>query len=148
MRSIENFILRQHHVAFFVGDLEESIAFYQETFGFRLCFIGYVEVANERVAMLKLKDMVLELLCVPELTTQQIRASCLNTNTHVSFMVTDVAEARKCLEDNPRVTFEEADIRVVPGVGPMDLLVTFFRGPNGERIELLQDKNMCSLEEL
>lgn len=146
MKNIEDLVLRQHHVAFFVGNLEESIAFYEELFGFRLCFTGHVEAANEDVAMLKLKDMVLELLSVPGLTTEQLRRNCLNTNTHVSFMVTDVAEAKARLEDDPRVTFEEADIRVVPNIGPMDLLVTFFRGPNGERIELLQDKNGFNFE--
>ena len=131
---IEELVLRQHHVAVFVGDMERSIRFYQRCFGFRLCLTGYVEAAHERVAMLKLKDIVLELLSVDEWPTERLRTACLNTNTHFSIMVSDVAEA-----------FEEADIRRVPNVGPMDLLVAFLRGPDGERIELLQDRNNAVL---
>lgn len=145
MKSIEDLIIRQHHVAFFVGDLKKSIDFYKECFGFELCLTGHVDVANEDVAMLKLKNMVLELLSVPGLTTEEIRRACLNTNTHFSFMVTDVDQAKARLLDDPRIEFEEEKIRDVPGIGPMNLRVTFFRGPDGERIELLQDKNMCDL---
>lgn len=141
MASIEDLVIRQHHCAIFVGDIERSIAFYKRCFGFELCLTGYVEVAHEQVAMLKLKDMVLELLSVKEWPTERLRAACLNTNTHFSLMVTDVTEARQRLEQEEGVTFEEPDIRNVPAVGPMDLRVTFLRGPDGERIELLQDKN-------
>ena len=142
---IEELVLRQHHVAVFVGDMERSIRFYQRCFGFRLCLTGYVEAAHERVAMLKLKDIVLELLSVDEWPTERLRTACLNTNTHFSIMVSDVAEARRRLEQDPELTFEEADIRRVPNGGPMDLLVAFLRGPDGERIELLQDRNNAVL---
>ena len=142
---IEELVLRQHHVAVFVGDMERSIRFYQRCFGFRLCLTGYVEAAHERVAMLKLKDIVLELLSVDEWPTERLRTACLNTNTHFSIMVSDVAEARRRLEQDPELTFEEEDIRRVPNVGPMDLLVAFLRGPDGERIELLQDRNNAVL---
>ena len=142
---IEELVLRQHHVAVFVGDMERSIRFYQRCFGFRLCLTGYVEAAHERVAMLKLKDIVLELLSVDEWPTERLRTACLNTNTHFSLMVSDVAEARRRLEQDPELTFEEADIRRGPNVGPMDLLVAFLRGPDGERIELLQDRNNAVL---
>ena len=142
---IEELVLRQHHVAVFVGDMERSIRFYQRCFGFRLCLTGYVEAAHERVAMLKLKDIVLELLSVDEWPTERLRTACLNTNTHFSIMVSDVAEARRRLEQDPELTFEEADIRRVPNVGPKDLLVAFLRGPDGERIELLQDRNNAVL---
>lgn len=142
---IEELVLRQHHVAVFVGDMERSIRFYQRCFGFRLCLTGYVEAAHERVAMLKLKDIVLELLSVDEWPTERLRTACLNTNTHFSIMVSDVAEARRRLEQDPELTFEEADIRRVPNVVPMDLLVAFLRGPDGERIELLQDRNNAVL---
>lgn len=142
---IEELVLRQHHVAVFVGDMERSIQFYQRCFGFRLCLTGYVEAAHERVAMLKLKDIVLELLSVDEWPTERLRTACLNTNTHFSLMVSDVAEARRRLEQDPELTFEEADIRRVPNVSPMDLLVAFLRGPDGERIELLQDRNNAVL---
>lgn len=140
-KNINDLIIRQHHVAFFVGDLERSIKFYQDTFGFELCITGHVDIANEDVAMLKLKNMVLELLCVPGLTTEKIREAAMNTSTHFSFMVTDVEEAKRRLLDNESVQFEEEQIRIVPNIGPMDLKVTFFRGPDGERIELLQDLN-------
>lgn len=98
---IEELVLRQHHVAVFVGDMERSIRFYQRCFGFRLCLTGYVEAAHERVAMLKLKDIVLELLSVDEWPTERLRTACLNTNTHFSLMVSDVAEARRRLEQDP-----------------------------------------------
>lgn len=40
---------------------------------------------------------------------------------------------------HPKVTCEEAEIRNVPNLGDMDLLVTFFRGINGERFEIMQN---------
>ena len=42
------------------------------------CLTGYVEAAHERVAMLKLKDIVLELLSVDEWPTERLRTACLN----------------------------------------------------------------------
>ena len=143
--GIDQLIIRQHHVAFFVGNLERSVAFYKRCFGFELCITGHVNVANEAVVMLKGHGMVLELLSVPGLTTEMIRENCMNTNTHMSFMVSDVAEAKRILSDDPDVTFEELEIRVVPNIGPMDLRVTFLRGPDGERLELLQDLNMTEM---
>lgn len=138
-------LVRFHHVAFFVGDLQEAIRFYEELFGFRLCFTGYVQVANEQVAMLKWNNMVLELLKVPELDNEELRRRNEKIQTHVSFMVKDVAEAKQRLLARQDVHFEEETIRVVPDIGPLDLRVTFFRGPNGERIELLEDKNSCEI---
>ena len=58
-------VVTTHHTAFFVADLEESVQFYQETFGFEVLYYGVVEVAHERLAMLRLGNFTLELLWVP-----------------------------------------------------------------------------------
>lgn len=132
-------VIAPHHVAFFVADLEESVRFYQEVFGFEVLYYGVVEVANERLAMLKLQDMTLELLWVPTHTLEELREKYLQVDHHFAFLVDDIHEAKAKLLKHPKVVCEEAEIRNVPNLGDMDLLVTFFRGINGERFEIMQN---------
>lgn len=132
-------VVTPHHTAFFVADLEESVQFYQEVFGFEVLYYGVVEVANERLAMLRLKDFTLELLWVPTHTLEELREKYLQVDHHFAFLVDDIYAAKEKLLKHPKVTCEEAEIRNVPNLGDMDLLVTFFRGINGERFEIMQN---------
>lgn len=132
-------VIAPHHTAFFVADLEESVQFYQEVFGFEVLYYGVVEVANERLAMLRLKDFTLELLWVPTHTLEELREKYLQVDHHFAILVDDIYAVKEKLLKHPKVTCEEAEIRNVPNLGDMDLLVTFFRGINGERFEIMQN---------
>ena len=74
---VGNHVITPHHTAFFVANLEESVQFYQEVFDFELLYYGVVEVANERLAMLRLKDFTLELLWIPTYTLEELRQKYL-----------------------------------------------------------------------
>ena len=132
-------VVTTHHTAFFVADLEESVQFYQETFGFEVLYYGVVEVAHERLAMLRLGNFTLELLWVPTHTPEELREKYLQVDHHFAILVDDIHAVKEKLLKHPKVTCEEAEIRSVPNLGDMDLLVTFFRGINGERYEIMQN---------
>ena len=127
-----------HHVAFFVADLEESVQFYQEVFGFEVLYYGVVEIANERLAMLQFKNMTLELLWVPTHTLEELREKYLAVDHHFALEVDDIDAVKEILLRHPKVTCEEDEIRNVPNLGGVDMRVTFFRGINGERFEIMQ----------
>ena len=128
-----------HHCAFFVADLEESVQFYQEVFGFEVLYYGVVEIANERLAMLRYKNLTLELLWVPTHTVEELREKYLAVDHHIAFEVDDIEAVKARLLKHPKITCEEAEIRNVPNLGGIDMRVTFFRGINGERFEIMQN---------
>jgi len=132
-------VVTPHHTAFFVSNLEESVQFYQEVFGFEVLYYGVVEVANERLAMLRLGGFTLELLWVPTHTREELREKYLQVDHHFAFLVDDIHQVKSKLLKHPGITCEEAQIRNVPNLGDMDLLVTFFRGIDGERFEIMQN---------
>ena len=57
----------------------------------------------------------------------------------LAILVDDIHAVKEKLLKHPKVTCEEAEIRSVPTLADMDLLVTFFRGINGERFEIMQN---------
>ena len=135
---IGNHVNTVHHCAFFVADLEESVKFYQEVFGFEVLYYARVEVANERLAMLRYKNLTLELLWVPTHTVEELREKYLAVDHHIAFEVDDIEAVKAKLLTHPQITCEEAQIRNVPNLGGVDMRVTFFRGINGERFEIMQ----------
>lgn len=137
--SVSDYVMYPHHVGFFCSDLEETVKFYTEIFGFELLIYGDVEVANERLAMLKLGDMVLEALWVPNTSPTELYERALCVSNHFAIMVSDIDAVKAKLLKHPKIVFEEEEIRNVPNIGDMDLRVTFFRGINGERVEIMQN---------
>lgn len=139
--SVKGYVVGAHHIGFFCSNLDETVKFYTEIFGFELLFCATVEVANERLAMMKLGNMLIEALCVPGMTREALYKKAMNVDTHFAILVTDIDEVKARLLNDPRIKFEEAEIRHTPNVGSMDNRVTFFRGLDGERVEILQDLN-------
>ena len=136
---IGNHVETVHHVAFFVADLEETVQFYQEVFGFEVMYYGVVEIANERLAMLRYRNLTLELLWVPTHTVEELREKYLAVDHHIAFEVDDIDAVKAKLLKHPKITCEEPEIRNVPDLGGIDMRVTFFRGINGERFEIMQN---------
>jgi catechol 2,3-dioxygenase-like lactoylglutathione lyase family enzyme len=124
------------HIALFVSDLERSIKFYNELFGFEVLdrnkeihnialesFKDYLFEASEDLEWVKLKtgnDVVLELIYCN-------RPLIVNELNHVAFTVTNLNDIIKKI--NPMI---EAQTN-----GKIKLL--FFRDYDGNLIELVED---------
>jgi catechol 2,3-dioxygenase-like lactoylglutathione lyase family enzyme len=137
--DVSQYVDSMHHVGFFCSNLEETVKFYADTFGFEVECYGDVEVADEKVAMLRLGNIILEALWVPNISHDELYKKALCVDNHFSIMVKDIDAVKEILIRHPKVVFEEEEIRNVPNIGDMDLRVTFFRGINGERVEIMQN---------
>jgi extradiol dioxygenase family protein len=137
--SVKDYVTSMHHVGFFCADLEETVKFYTDIFGFKVMLYGEVKSKNERLAMLQLGGLILEILWLPNNSLADLRERSKVFLTHFSLMVTDIEAVKSKLLKHPKVVFEEAEIRYTPNIGGADYQVTFFRGINGERVELMQN---------
>jgi len=127
------------HTNIFVRNLEEAIKFYETVFGFELLFIHGKKSDQVRLGMLKLNNCFLE-LSEPLTCKDAIIPAAQASRNHTGIFVSDINEAVKrigaygCEIDEPGIIFVENF-----GDTGVDLQVVFFRGPNGEFIELLQE---------
>jgi catechol 2,3-dioxygenase-like lactoylglutathione lyase family enzyme len=137
--SVKEYVTSMHHVGFFCADLEETVKFYTDIFGFKVMIYGEVKSVNERLAMLQHGGLILEILWVPNTSLADLYEKAKGVSTHFSLMVTDIEAVKSRLLKHPKIVFEEAEIRYTPNIGDADYRVTFFRGINGERVELMQD---------
>ena len=133
------------HVAVYVTDLEKAIEFYQEVLEFDLQFQLYNESDGLKIAMLKLGDLAVELLEPPTdretlLPKEKVIDGARSTINHFALLVTDIQKSMDHIKSFG-YEFEDRGIYHVPNFGreTLDLNVAFFRGPNGERIELFQE---------
>jgi len=136
------------HVGIYVLDREKAIEFYEKVLDFKLLYRVDNESDGLKIAMLQLGNCVVEVLEPPEdtgvLPPQCARGNLIpsaqNTANHLAITVTDIDEAMKKVSDHG-YEFENRMAYHVPNFGGnnLDLRVSFFRGPNGERIELFQE---------
>ena len=128
-----------NHIGIYVINREESIRFYEDVLGFKLLFKVDNESDGLLIAMLKLNNCFIELLEPPQ-NKDTIVSSANSTVNHVGITVSDIDAALKHIESFG-YTVENRGIYDVPRFGSVniDLRVAFFRGPNGERIELFQE---------
>lgn len=118
------------HVGVVVSDAEKSASFYVETLGYEV--IEKLEDARLKAVYLKKGDQVVELLEYLGPEKQQRRAGVID---HLAYRVADlekvVAELREkgieLLLESPRLVF-----------GGRKKIV-FFAGPDGERLELVEE---------
>jgi lactoylglutathione lyase len=137
--SVKDYVTSMHHVGFFCADLEETVNFYTDIFGFKVMLYGDVKSKDERLAMLQLGGLILEILWLPNTSLADLRERAKGVLTHFSIMVTNIEAVKSKLLKHPQVVFEETEIRYTPNIGGADYRVTFFRGINGERVEIMQD---------
>lgn len=126
------------HVGIYCIDREESIAFYREHLGFSLDFCVEVQAGNGflKIACLRQNNFTLELLQLVD--SSQVKKEAEQTWNHFAVYVKDIKKAITDLEATGRVVFEPGGILNVPGFGKEDVKAAFFRGINGERIELIE----------
>ena len=135
------------HTGIYVTDREKAIEFYVDVLDFDLLFRVDNESDGLLIAMLQLGDCFIEVLETPaevgvlpsQCARENIIPSANSTSNHVAITVTDIEKAMEKVRSFG-YEFEDRGVYHVPNFGSdkLDLNVSFFRGPNGERIELFQ----------
>jgi catechol 2,3-dioxygenase-like lactoylglutathione lyase family enzyme len=138
------------HIGIYVTDREKAIEFYEKVLDFELLFRVDNESDGLLIAMLKLGNCFIEVLETPaeigvlpsQCARDNIVPSAGSTSNHVGITVTDIEKAMERVRSFG-YEFESRGPYDVPCFGSesLDLKVVFFRGPNGERIELFQEIN-------
>lgn len=146
--------LNYQHAGVYCRDIDASIAFYEEVLGCRLLFKSDAMEGDKPLKMAWIKGMgtVLELLEFEDKSTCDAAAQCLN---HLALRVDDMDEFVAFLNEkgvaieagpfDPPLSFdrplgpEDADVFTTYGDAGAQLRIMFFRGPSGERFEVLQD---------
>ncbi len=119
-----------HHVGVVVENLEEAVRFYVETLGLSLESRADLPEKNLRLAFLGGAGGRVELL---EYRGPKASTAGRGTVDHVALAVKDLEPAIASLEEAGI-----ADRDAAPRPGPGGRRIFFFRGPSGERIELVE----------
>ena len=151
--------LTLQHAGIYCRDIEESIAFYEDVLGCRLMFRSDAMEGDKPLKMAWMRGMgtAFELLECEDKSTCDAAADCLN---HLALRVADMdafvahlAGKGVQLEAgpfDPPLEFDrplqpqDADLFTTFGDAGTQLNIMFFRGPGGERFEVLQD-NIAAL---
>ena len=135
----DNLFLGYSHIGIYVTNREEAIRFYETVLGFKLLYKVDNESDGLLIAMLQLGNCYIEVLEPPE-NKNLIVSGAKSTVNHIGITVTDIDAALAHVKSYG-YEFEDRGIYDVPKFGreDLDLKVAFFRGPNGERIELFQE---------
>lgn len=131
-----------HHIGIYVIDREESIKFYEEMLGFHHEFSFEVEANNGflKIACVRQGDFRVELLQLVD--SSEVKKQAEQTWNHFTMYVCDIHKTLERLKKDPRLTLEEGGVVVVEAFGPERAHCAFFRGINGERIELVQAQDL------
>ena len=123
-----------HHYGVVCQKIEESIAYYQDALGFEFMYqCGELEGEDHiKLAFLKLDKIVLELL-EPVSWKNEACEWAANDLQHLCLACGDIDLMKKKLEDEYNTEWELIED------GP-ECKAIFWRGPGGERLELIQMK--------
>ncbi len=148
-------ITGSQHIGIYCRDIDESLAFYTEKLGFEHLFSSEAMEGDKPLKMAWIKgwqDVVIELLEQEDKATVDAAGSCLN---HLSVRTDDMDEFVSLLNAqdilieagpfDPPLEFdrplsnENKTVFVSCGDKGTQLRILFFRGPSGERFEVMQD---------
>lgn len=143
-----------HHAGIYCRDIDESIAFYQEVLGCKLMFRSDAMEGDKplKMAWVRRADIVVELLeCEDKATCDAAQGD----SNHIALRVNDMDEFAALLAKkgvaveagpfDPPLEFdrplgeEDTDVFTACGDAGAQLRIMFFRGPGGERFEVVQD---------
>ena len=116
-----------HHAGLYVADLEQSIAFYTETFGLEVA--ERFTFDDEKIAFLRLGSARLELI---EAAQRSLRRST-GVVDHVALQVRDIDAQLEQLRQRGVVLLDSSPI----SAPQLAARIAFCLGPDGERIELI-----------
>ena len=147
------------HIGVYCRNIDESIAFYENVFGCRLMFRAMAMEGDKplKQAWIRGAGTVFELLECEDKATCDAAARCLN---HIALRVDDMEAFVSHLEKlhvpieagpfDPPLEFDrplseqDGDVFTTYGDAGAQLRIMFFRGPGGERFEIVQD-NIAAL---
>ena len=147
------------HIGVYCRDIDESIAFYEDVFGCKLLFRANAMEGDKplKQAWVRGVGTVFELLETEDKSSCDAADNALN---HVALRINDMDEFVAHLQAkgiaieagpfDPPLEFdrplgaEDSDIFTTYGDAGAQLKIMFFRGPGGERFEVVQD-NIAAL---
>ena len=138
----EKDIFGLHHIGIYVTDVQESIKFYEEILGFHYDYYFEVEANNGflKIAIMRKDNFNVELLQLVD--SSEVKAQAEQTWNHFTMYVSDIEKTVERLKQDERIVFEPGGICEVEAFDKEYFRYTFFRGINGERIEIAQ---VCNL---
>lgn len=119
-------LLKAEHIGIVVKDLERSVAFYRDILGLPL--IEQLEVRNLKLAFIKIGDTELELI-----EGAQGYEESDGIVNHLAFSVADVDEVLVHLRKHEVELIDDEPREIWGGCR-----IAFFRGPDGEKLELFE----------
>jgi glyoxylase I family protein len=128
-----------HHVSLRVANLERSLALYQDTLGFRVTTASSLD--GRRFALLETGNSgYIELV---ETKTPVHEASADNVLWHFAVRVSSIERALESAERAGYTitrTVKSLELTDTARQQVFGIRVAFFRGPDGEEIELFEDR--------
>lgn len=125
-----------HHIAIRVTDFDRSVAFYTEGLGFTSAHMWGSREKHNRAAMLDTGDGDFFELFEREPDNAPSEASYLHAALRTRDCDQAVAAAR---EAGAEITVEPKDVDI-PSDPPYRVRIAFFKGPDGEIVELFQER--------
>ena len=120
--------IKFEHIGLFVSDMDRSLKFYTEVIG--LTFLERRAYGTSELAFVELGGQQLELIAGPDVPAGR------SPIDHFGWTVTDLEGAKARIKSlYPEAEFE-TDLILWDG-----MRCTFFRGPDGERLELFERPN-------
>lgn len=142
------------HTAIYVQDMSKAVKYYEDVFGFKLITIANASEGPDKpiiLGFMRIGDAFVELL--QPVDTSKVNINAMNTLNHFCLRTTNAEETYNYFKSKG-VNFETP---IIDTTVPFDRKVTdgkvfvkygdkgatvkifFIRGPNGERIEVMQD---------
>ena len=130
----EAHIIGFSHVAVHVYDPEAAIKFYKEILGFTIMDDWVKESDNMRLIFMQKGSCVIEFVHLPHIKKGLIDGPI----NHIAMIVSDLEAIQQQLIEKG-VEFETDFIRYDEGLFSNGARYLLFRGPNGERLQLVDD---------
>ena len=118
------------HIGVIVPDLEKASNYYQDMFGFKVEKSAENKKIGIKMEFLGCGNGSIEFICRSGRENEDVGGAI----DHISFIVKDFAEGLKILQERG-IPEEAFDVKERPKGG----LHAFFFGPNGEKLQLLED---------